>query len=297
MRPIRGWTPRPVELLRRALPLLAAALLALVTTAPAAPVCAEPAVATAPEPPAAVSARPVVQGPDQVVWRPDPTLTDMFWNAGMAAAAVILVLGLTLLWLSAVSLQKALVLRRVNRQADRFLAAFRGARSLDDLSREDNANAVGPMARMFAAGMDEYHATSDRGLAIRGELRDRIHERIGPAVRLVQARETRELGSSMALLAGLGVAAPLLGLFGTVCAIMSSFLGIAQEPRPDLVVVAPRFASALLATATGLATAIPAVLLYARFARLIGRFDGRLEDFAREFAVALAREIDDRWPV
>jgi biopolymer transport protein ExbB/TolQ len=239
----------------------------------------------------------LLQAPDQLVWSPESTLPAMFWNAGMAASAVILVLGLTLLWLSVLSLQKSLALRRVNRQADRFLKAFRGARSLDDLSREDNASAVGPMARMFAAGMDEYHATSDRGLAIRGELRQRIHQRIGPAVRLVQARETRELGSWLGLLAALGFAAPLLGLFGTVCAIITSFVGLAQEPRPELAFVAPRFAAALLATATGLATAIPAVLLYVRFARQIGRFDGRLDDFAREFAVALAREIDDRWPV
>src|SRR5262249_8863180 len=162
---------------------------------------------------------------------------------------VILVLAVTSLWLAAVSFQKSLELRRVNRQADRFLAAFRGARSLDDQSREDNASAVGPMARMFAAGMDEYHATSDRGLAIRGGLGERIREGFGRAVRLVQARETRELGNSMTQLAGLGAAAPLLGLLGTVCAIITSFLGLTQGPPPEFVSVAPRVASAMLATA------------------------------------------------
>jgi len=238
-----------------------------------------------------------LQIPDQSVWLAAPALAELYWSAGLAAMAVILTLALMFLWLAAVWLQKSLAFRRVNEQADRFLAAFRSARSLDDLAREDNASAVGPMARMFAAGMEEFHATSDRGLPIRGELRDRIRERIGPAVRLVQARETRELGRSMSALAGLGVAAPLFGLLGTVCAVMTSFLGLAQGPRPDLAVVAPRFAAALLATATGIATAIPAILLYARLARLIGRFDGRLDDFAREFAVTLARELDDRWPV
>jgi biopolymer transport protein ExbB/TolQ len=279
---------RPAPLLRRAL-----LLLVLAASLAAAELRAEPA-APAPDPLPSVAAS---AAPDRLVWSSSPDMVEMLLNAGMAATSVMLVLALTSIWLAAVSLQKSLVLRRVNHQADRFLAAFRAARSLDDLSREDNANAVGPMARMFAAGMDEYHATSDRGVAIRGELRDRIRERIGPAVRLVQAREARELGNSMTLLAGMGAAAPLLGLLGTVCAIISGVLGLAAEPGAELASLAPRLASALLATAIGLATAIPAVLLYARFVRLIGRFEGRLEDFAREFAVALAREIDDRWPV
>jgi biopolymer transport protein TolQ len=224
----------------------------------------------------------------------DMSVFNMFLDAGYVAKAVMLLLLLASIWNVTIFFDKSMLMRKVNRQADRFIKSFRSARSLEDLSREENASAVGPMARMFLAGMEEFHTTADHGMAIRGELRDRIRERIHQAMGIVQSHETRDLGASMSALATIGSTAPFIGLFGTVVGIMNSFIGIAQTQQTNLATVAPGIAEALLATAVGLAAAIPAVMLYNKFSRDIGQFAGRLEDFASEFSVVLSRELDQK---
>jgi biopolymer transport protein ExbB len=69
------------------------------------------------------------------------------------------------------------------------------------------------------------------------------------------------------VLATIGATAPFVGLFGTVWGIMNSFIGISKSQTTNLAVVAPGIAEALLATAFGLAAAIPAVIIFNYFAR------------------------------
>ena len=71
----------------------------------------------------------------------------------------------------------------------------------------------------------------------------------------------------MGVLATIGATAPFVGLFGTVWGIMNSFIGISKSQTTNLAVVAPGIAEALLATAFGLAAAIPAVMIFNYFAR------------------------------
>jgi len=73
--------------------------------------------------------------------------------------------------------------------------------------------------------------------------------------------------SGLAILASIGSTSPFVGLFGTVWGIMNSFIGISKAQTTNLAVVAPGIAEALLATAIGLAAAIPAVIIYNHFAR------------------------------
>ena len=74
------------------------------------------------------------------------------------------------------------------------------------------------------------------------------------------------------VLATIGATAPFVGLFGTVWGIMNSFIGISKSQTTNLAVVAPGIAEALLATALGLAAAIPAVVIYNVFARSIAGY-------------------------
>jgi TolQ protein len=233
-----------------------------------------------------------VEDPDQL--QQDLSVYSMFMDAGAVAKSVMILLMLASVWNIAILVEKWFLLRRVNRQADRFLTQFRAAKTLEDLSRGTQARPDGPMARMFAAGMQEYHLTADHGVGMVEQLRERIRERISYAMNIVQSHETRSLGNSMSVLATIGSTAPFIGLFGTVWGIMTSFIGIAQTQTTNLAVVAPGIAEALLATAIGLAAAIPAVMIYNKFSRDIGSFSGRLEDFSSEFTVVLSRELDHR---
>ena len=96
----------------------------------------------------------------------------------------------------------------------------------------------------------------------------------------------------MLFLATVGAVAPFIGLFGTVWGIMNSFQAIAMTRDTNLAVVAPGIAEALFATGLGLLAAIPAVIAYNKFSYDLARFGARLDLFADDFAVLLARQSD-----
>src|SRR6266849_6633069 len=83
-------------------------------------------------------------------------------------------------------------------------------------------------------------------------------------------------------LARIGATAPFVGLFGTVWGIMNSFIGISKSHATNLAIVAPGIAEALLATALGLAAAIPAVVIYNVFSRSIAGYRALFADAAAE---------------
>jgi biopolymer transport protein ExbB/TolQ len=98
----------------------------------------------------------------------------------------------------------------------------------------------------------------------------------------------------MTFLASIGANAPFIGLFGTVWGIMVAFVGIAKTQTTSLAVVAPGIAGALLATAAGLAAAIPAVLIYNFAAKQISKQGQKLDDFGAEFIALVSRDMDRR---
>jgi biopolymer transport protein ExbB len=83
-----------------------------------------------------------------------------------------------------------------------------------------------------------------------------------------------------------------VGLFGTVWGIMNSFIGISREHTTNLAVVAPGIAEALLATAFGLAAAIPAVVIYNMFARSISGYRALLGDASAAVMRLVSRDLD-----
>src|SRR5436305_576950 len=94
------------------------------------------------------------------------------------------------------------------------------------------------------------------------------------------------------MLATIGATAPFVGLFGTVWGIMNSFIGISKSHTTNLAVVAPGIAEALLATALGLAAAIPAVVIYNVFARSIAGYRAQLGDAAAEVLRLASRDLE-----
>ena len=123
---------------------------------------------------------------------------------------------------------------------------------------------------------------------------DGVKERIALKLRRLEHKAGRELSRGTGLLASIGSCAPFVGLFGTVWGIMNSFVGIAHTQTTNLAVVAPGIAEALLATATGLAAAIPAVLIYNLFARALVGYRAELGDLSAAILAHGSRELDRR---
>jgi biopolymer transport protein ExbB len=122
--------------------------------------------------------------------------------------------------------------------------------------------------------------------------REGIKERIASRLERIEASYGRRILRGTGVLATIGATAPFVGLFGTVWGIMNSFIGISKSHTTNLAVVAPGIAEALLATAFGLAAAIPAVVIYNVFARSIAGYRATLGDAAAEVLRLVSRDLD-----
>jgi biopolymer transport protein ExbB len=119
-----------------------------------------------------------------------------------------------------------------------------------------------------------------------------IKERVASRLDRIEAGYARRILRGTGVLATIGATAPFVGLFGTVWGIMDSFIGISKSHTTNLAVVAPGIAEALLATALGLAAAIPAVVIYNMFARWIAGYRAGLGDAAAEVLRLVSRDVE-----
>ncbi len=262
--------------------------------APAAPAAAPApdaaAPAAAPAATAAAPAAPADAEPKQLA--NNISVTSMVGNATPVVKVVMVLLAIASVWSWAIMLDKAFTFAGINRRADAFLGVFRASSSLDDVYQKVAKEKNNPLANIFLAGMNELRVSLEPGTVPSDHLREHVEERVTTSMEMVEARESERLGNGMGVLATVGSTSPFIGLFGTVYGIMDAFLGIANSGTTNLAVVAPGIAEALLTTAIGLAAAIPAVIMYNYFARKVGAYNGRMNNFVGEFATVLSRHLD-----
>lgn len=145
----------------------------------------------------------------------------------------------------------------------------------------------GPAAAMIRAAQEELSVAMAEP-ALHPGVRERTHA----ALIRIDAGAAQKLRVGTGLLASIGSLSPFIGLFGTVFGIMNAFLAIAETKTTNLAVVAPGIAEALLATAIGLAAAIPAVLIYNICSRKLAKYRHRLADVAAATERLQSRELD-----
>jgi biopolymer transport protein TolQ len=121
--------------------------------------------------------------------------------------------------------------------------------------------------------------------------KEAIMEGAQRAMRVAYSREEEKLERHLPILATIGSVSPYIGLFGTVIGIMNAFLGLASQSQATLQVVAPGIAAALIATALGLFTAIPAVVAYNRYSATLDNVTSSYVTFSDEFSSILHRQI------
>jgi TolQ protein len=219
----------------------------------------------------------------------------MFMHADIVVKVVMIFLGLCSVLTWAILIEKSLLMFRVNGSTRRFLDAFRHARKVENIIEQTAEVGDNPMGRMWQAAKDEWDLFH-RNWATRTitpHQTDRLIQRMALAAGIVQERELSRLGTSMGILATIGSTSPFIGLFGTVWGILHSFAQIASSKSTSLTVVAPGIAEALLATAIGLFAAIPAVMIYNKFARDIAKVTGALDNFTAEFTAVVSRELEE----
>jgi biopolymer transport protein ExbB len=177
----------------------------------------------------------------------------------------------------AVVLMKILQHTRARWSNHRYMRAFWAAPTL--VAALDLAGSTGPAANIAQAGLavlKDHHATQD--LAHSGDRSDLLER----GLRQQLQKERRALESGLALLASIGSTAPFVGLFGTVWGIMHALKDITKAGAASLDVVAGPIGDALIATAIGIAVAVPAVLAYNFFLRRMKSAVADLDDFATD---------------
>jgi len=222
------------------------------------------------------------------------TVTSMFMEADIVVQVVMIGLLLASIFSWALLLIKLFEFGALNGKTDRFLEAFRGARTIADMRRISTSDEFegNPMADMAAAATEEIELSRSAGLNVAGEHRDSAITRASSAVVAVQSGLGKRLSGGQQFLASVGSTGPFIGLFGTVYGIMNSFIGIANTNTTNLAVVAPGIAEALLATGIGLFAAIPAVIFYNYFNTRIASYGTRADGFQAELLNAISRQLD-----
>lgn len=222
----------------------------------------------------------------------DFSLWSLFLRADPVVKTVMGLLALASVWSWAVIIDKSLTFGRLKRKSNKFEDQFWSGKPLDELYRKIGDRKDHPMARVFAAAMDEWSRSKNVGRT--DALVIGAKSRIDKVLNVSVARELEKAESNLGVLATVGSAAPFVGLLGTVWGIMNAFQAIALTKDTNLAVVAPGIAEALFATALGLLAAIPAVVGYNRYSAALNSYAVRLQGFADEFSAILSRQLDER---
>ncbi|WP_303639217.1 tonB-system energizer ExbB [Stenotrophomonas tuberculopleuritidis] len=220
-----------------------------------------------------------------------PALTPwgMYLAADVVVKAVMIALALASLATWTVLLAKGWELARQARALRAARALLLSAPSLPA------GNGGGPLQQGIAAAMLDAARTELR-LSQELDAREGIKERVASRLERLELETGRSQRRGIGVLASIGAVAPFVGLFGTVWGIMNSFIGIAHSNTTNLAVVAPGIAEALLATALGLVAAIPAVLVYNHFTRVLAGLRGLLGDLSAAVQQLVSRDLDRAAP-
>ena len=230
-------------------------------------------------------------------------LVHMISNAGLMVQLVLLLLLFFSVTSWAIILIKYRYIRKAYRESAEFTEFFWKSRDLSNAFAKAKQMHGSPLARIFRIGYVELkkttqsggpmssgsQTTGENGLAMNSRFTgtDNVKRALRRAINTEMTRMTQ----MVPFLATTGNTAPFIGLFGTVWGIMHSFVGIGQKGSANLAVVAPGISEALVATAAGLAAAIPAVIAFNFFMNKIRIVESELQSFSADFLNIIERDI------
>jgi biopolymer transport protein TolQ len=208
--------------------------------------------------------------------------------------AVLLLLGLLSILSWGIFLYKWWTFRRAAKQSAQFLEVFRRSNKFSEVQAVCRSLGDSPLVGLFQLGYaeltaqlrqtapgDAAHDANPGAPAGRPTLKSL--PAVDRALLRASAVEVNKLESHISFLATVASTGPFVGLFGTVWGIMNAFEQIGVTGSTSLQAVGTPIAEALVATAAGLAAAIPAVLFYNYLSGRVKLFASEMDDFAMEF--------------
>jgi biopolymer transport protein TolQ len=224
----------------------------------------------------------------------------MISHSGPVVLFVLLVLVFFSVASWAVILIKYNYIRKAFRESALFTDFFWKSRDLSDAFTKSKQLRNSPIAKVFRIGYVELRKVSQTARTANADSPNRDAgwqsrstglDNIKRSLRRATNTEVIRLTQLVPFLATTGNTAPFIGLFGTVWGIMNSFHGIGLRGSASLAVVAPGISEALIATAAGLAAAIPAVIAFNYFMQKIRILEAELQSFSSDFLNIIERDI------
>jgi len=199
-------------------------------------------------------------------------------ETGPVAQAVLVVLLVFSILSWSIILSKWASLRRARTQSARFLRAFRKAQRLQDVAAVAEQFNPSPLVPVFDNGYNELRRQGSQNMTA-----------VQRATQIASSEELTRLERRLPWLATTGSVTPFIGLCGTVWGIIDAFHGLGNAGAATLRAVAPGVSEALITTAAGLLTAIPAVIAYNIFTHRMREFGARMDDFSMELLNVMER--------
>lgn len=210
---------------------------------------------------------------------------DLIWNAGWVVKFVMFGLFTSSVGCWAIIFFKRQTLSQAEKQNELFLQGFWGGWNISEAFTRCSDYPMSPAAKSFQSAIRELRKFSDTDTdkALKSDI-------IIRTLRKSNSQEVAQLESSLSWLATTASAAPFVGLFGTVWGIMNSFQNIGMTGSANLAAVAPGISEALIATAIGLAAAIPAAISYNMLYSKVRSHAVTLDGFNQDLLNLLQRE-------
>src|SRR5688572_19939278 len=218
---------------------------------------------------------------------PEMDVWHLFWGSGWVVRLVLFTLIAFSVGCWGIALAKGREMRRAEKQSARFIDIFWEAKNLGTIQSASVDLKDSPVAQVFRAGYQELQRLTKMKRGAGGDADDETEfggvENVQRAMQRARIQEVTRLERGLTFLATTSSTAPFIGLFGTVWGIMTAFIGLSSATSSSIQAVAPGIAEALIATAVGLAAAIPAVVMHNRFARQVRVLTADMDTFMSEF--------------
>lgn len=207
-----------------------------------------------------------------------------FLQAGWVVKSVMLLLLTASISSWTLILQRAWFYKRKMQQFEAFAQRFWDSADLSKLYADIDSNSREKqgLAAIFHAGFKEYARLRKQGTL--------VLDSIQRVMQICHAKEAIKLEQHLPFFASVGSIAPYVGLFGTVWGIMTSFQALGQAQQATIAMVAPGISEALVATALGLFTAIPAVIAYNRYSTRVNSILEQYDLFQDELVALIEQQ-------
>lgn len=222
------------------------------------------------------------------------SLLNMILDAGLMVKFVLLLLFIFSVVSWAIIFLKYRYYRKIKKENELFNADYSRSTKLSDVLPAAKKYSFSTTAEVFRVGYAELtkiNKTLDNPAQGSDEISLSSLDNLERSMNKACNTEMTKLESALGFLATTGSASPFIGLFGTVWGIMDTFKGIGARGSATLAIVAPGISEALIATAAGLAAAIPAVIFYNYFLTQSKNMVQEMDNFAAEFLNIVERYL------